>query len=70
LLAQLGDQARESASWTQKGVAGDTMCNLFTCVAVLLCGEFKAGAVGLREHSERDGIATEETRPDCEFDVA
>jgi hypothetical protein len=46
------------------------MGDLFACIAVLLRGEFEAGAVSLRQHGQRDGIAAKETRADCEFDIA
>jgi hypothetical protein len=64
------DQARESASGTYEGITGDAMGDLFARIAVLLRSEFKAGAVSMREHCKRDGIATKETRADCEFDIA
>jgi hypothetical protein len=46
------------------------MGDLFPRVGVLLRGEFKAGAMGLREHGERDGVAAKESRADGEFDIA
>jgi hypothetical protein len=64
------NQTRESACRAQQGVAGDSVSDFFTGIAVLLSSELQAGSLCLRKHFERYRIASEEARAHCEFDVA
>jgi hypothetical protein len=64
------NQARKSACWAQQGIAGESVSDLLTGIAVLLRSELQAGALGLRKQFERNGIASEKSLSYCEFDIA